>query len=441
MNQIINQIYHIIILLLFASLVGTLNSCNDVADDPNTYTLIFDSNGGSMVPSQIIMEGNKAERPVNPKKDRGIFAGWYKDSLLTKSFSFDNYIVSDLTLYAKWRKAYVMSFDADGGSLVSSDTIPEGEVATRPESPYKENSVFVDWYDKTLSIKFDFSTTLIYSDTTLYAKWLPSLTVNFVTNSSVVINPMGVLQGNTINPPISPIAPDSTFNGWYIDESCTLPFDFNSPIQQNMSLYAGWIHNQFKYNLVSGKIYITGFKEEFKDNSKVYIPDNIGGIPVTRIWDKAFYQNKIITEVVINTGVTNLHADVFRECTNLVKVTLPTTVLVGIGNYCFQGCTSLTGTFVIPDCVTGIGAGTFTQTGLSEVQISTSMASVPRAFVGCPNLKKVILKRASVTTLVASDTFGGANPDLQIFVPVNLVSAYQVANNWSNYASKIVALP
>lgn len=441
MNEIINKIYHTITMLLLVFIVIAFNSCKDVANNKNTYTLLFDSNGGSIVPSQLIIEGNKAVQPKTPKKDRSIFAGWYKDVLLTRAFSFDNYIVSDMTLYAKWRKAYILYFDTDGGSTVASDTIPEGEVAIRPEAPYKDNSVFVDWYDKTLSIKFDFSATLITSDTIIYAKWLPSLTVNFVTNSSAVVNPAGVLQGNVISAPKSPVVADSTFNGWYIDESCTLPFDFTIPIQQNMNLYAGWIQNKFTYNLVSGKIYITGFKEEFKNNDKILIPSNIGGVSVTRVFDNAFYQNTNITEVTIQPGITNLHAYVFSGCTKLTKVTLPTTILVGIGNYCFQGCSSLSGTFIIPDCVTGIGAGTFTQTGISEVQISTSMASVPRAFVGCPNLKKVILKRTSVPTLVASDTFGGADSGMQIFVPGNLVSAYQVASNWSNYASKIVALP
>lgn len=35
--------------------------------------------------------------------------------------------------------------------------------------------------------------------------------------------------------------PITVFSGWYLDKACTQPFDFNQPIHNNLTLYAGWV--------------------------------------------------------------------------------------------------------------------------------------------------------------------------------------------------------
>ncbi len=69
-----------------------------------TYSVVFNSNGGSTVATQTIESGKCAKKPVNPTRSGYTFAGWYADSLLTLSFNFSSAITANVTLYAKWTK-------------------------------------------------------------------------------------------------------------------------------------------------------------------------------------------------------------------------------------------------------------------------------------------------------------------------------------------------
>lgn len=187
---------------------------------------------------------------------------------------------------------------------------------------------------------------------------------------------------------------------------------------------------------------ISGLKPEYIDIPFIYVPSTIEGISIKRIYDAAFKENENIEEFAIADGsFTTFHPSVFQGCLNLKRINFPTTKFA-IGNYCFQGCSGLTGTLIIPDCVTTIGGGVFTQcTNIEEIQISENMATITRSFVGMRNLKKIVLKRSSVPVLVAEDAFGGASRNLKIHVPANILSEYKVAQNWETYADKFEPLP
>lgn len=70
----------------------------------NVYTVTFDTNGGSAVASQTVEEGAKPVRPEDPTKDGFTFIGWYTDKDFTAEFDFDEPIVADTTVYARWEK-------------------------------------------------------------------------------------------------------------------------------------------------------------------------------------------------------------------------------------------------------------------------------------------------------------------------------------------------
>ena len=67
-----------------------------------------------------------------------------------------------------------VTFDTNGGSLISTQTITKGEKATRPlNNPTKDGYKFDDWYtNDAYETKFDFSNSTIISDTTIYAKFI-----------------------------------------------------------------------------------------------------------------------------------------------------------------------------------------------------------------------------------------------------------------------------
>ena len=67
-----------------------------------SYTVTFNSNGGSSVSSISVASGNKLTKPVDPTKEGFTFAGWYTDAALINAYDFDKNVTVAFTLYAKW---------------------------------------------------------------------------------------------------------------------------------------------------------------------------------------------------------------------------------------------------------------------------------------------------------------------------------------------------
>ena len=71
---------------------------------PTTYTVTFNSNGGTTVSSITgISSGSKITAPTAPTKSGFTFENWYKEASLTNVWNFStDTVTSNLTLYAKW---------------------------------------------------------------------------------------------------------------------------------------------------------------------------------------------------------------------------------------------------------------------------------------------------------------------------------------------------
>ena len=68
----------------------------------DTFTVAFNSNGGSTVPGQSVVAGGTATKPADPTLPGYNFAGWYSDAGLTTIFNFATPITGTITLYARW---------------------------------------------------------------------------------------------------------------------------------------------------------------------------------------------------------------------------------------------------------------------------------------------------------------------------------------------------
>lgn len=168
--------------LFIASLCAVVlgNSCSEEASDPTTvtYTVTFDTDGGTSIASQTVEEGECATQPSDPTKENYTFAGWYENAACTTEWSFSTPITSDTTIYAKWEteapvQTYTVTFDTDGGSSVASQTVEQGGLVTKPSNPTKENYTFAAWYtDTTYVAEWDFDTRTITENTTIYATWV-----------------------------------------------------------------------------------------------------------------------------------------------------------------------------------------------------------------------------------------------------------------------------
>ena len=119
--------------LLLVSLLFSFSSCSGGTNYVGTgggtsgtsYTVTFETDGGSAVDSQTVAAGETAKEPEAPKKGDYKFGGWYSDSGLTTPFSFDTAIKKDITLYAKWTEKAVIQ----AGSISYATTAVKKTIA------------------------------------------------------------------------------------------------------------------------------------------------------------------------------------------------------------------------------------------------------------------------------------------------------------------------
>ncbi len=153
-----------------------------------TYTVTFNTDGGSKVSSVKVNENEKVTKPTNPTKKGYKFLGWY---LNNKSYNFSTKVTSDITLKAKWEKVktddqkeetvvvktYTVTFNSDGGSKVSSATVNENTKVSKPANPTKDKYKFLGWYLD--GVEYDFSKA-VTKNITLTAKWEYVPTISYL---------------------------------------------------------------------------------------------------------------------------------------------------------------------------------------------------------------------------------------------------------------------
>jgi uncharacterized repeat protein (TIGR02543 family) len=93
-----------------------------------TYTVTFNSDGGSAVPTQTVNSGGTATRPTDPTKTGNTFVDWYGEPGLTNVYDFGTAVTGNITLHAKWNASTpptptpitvtgTVKLDGDGGGL------------------------------------------------------------------------------------------------------------------------------------------------------------------------------------------------------------------------------------------------------------------------------------------------------------------------------------
>ncbi len=74
----------------------------DESEEIATYTISFETNGGSTISAFKVESGSKITQPTDPTKDGYSFDNWYSDTALTQRFDFALLIIEDITIYARW---------------------------------------------------------------------------------------------------------------------------------------------------------------------------------------------------------------------------------------------------------------------------------------------------------------------------------------------------
>ena len=158
----------------------------------------------------------------------------------------------------------------------------------------------------------------------------------------------------------------------------------------------------------------------FGSDSKVDIPAELGGKPVTSIGVYAFWNCRSLTKVTIPEGVTSIGDCAFQSCISLTEVNIPKSVET-IGDEAFETCDSLT-EVTIPEGVTSIGVYAFQFcNSLPEVTIPEGVTSIGDcAFHGCRSLTEVTISEG--VTSIGETTFAGCRSLTEVTIPKSVTS-------------------
>lgn len=167
-----------LLLALACGLGIALAGCGEVEKQPSTYTVTFETHGGTALDPVQWTEGTTLTVET-PKKARYTFAGWYYDDPPTEEADLSAlHAEGDFTLYAKWDyvpQTYPVTFETHGGSGVSQTTWTEGE-ALGAQPPARNGYTFAGWYfDADYEKEADPSELAVQPEgtaaLTLHAKW------------------------------------------------------------------------------------------------------------------------------------------------------------------------------------------------------------------------------------------------------------------------------
>ena len=114
-----------------------------------TFTVTFDSAGGTPVSAQNVAENATAVRPADPVRSGFTFKYWTLDGV--SEYNFASPITGDMILTAVWEETiipvtyFTVTFDSAGGTSVAAQNVAENSSAVRPADPVRNGFTFSYW--------------------------------------------------------------------------------------------------------------------------------------------------------------------------------------------------------------------------------------------------------------------------------------------------------
>lgn len=229
----------------------------------NTYTVTFETNGGSAINPVTVRHGNAVARPADPTKDKYTFIGWYADPEFTEEYDFATVLEADKTIYAKFE----LTSTPIGDIYVRYDVLhikqlPDGtydlaNAEVEHLSAKKDTTVTAVIKDYRATHHVNVNRTLskltgtaiqpymgvdgkpVYTILSVYYD-LDFHTLTFDTMGGSKIAPETVRHGLTVAKPKDPVNGGYIFDGWYTDKTFRYRYDFSTPLTEDITIYAKW---------------------------------------------------------------------------------------------------------------------------------------------------------------------------------------------------------
>ena len=353
------------------SFFGTLTG-NEIQGDLYR-TVTFDSDGGSAVAPQQVLQGQKVQRPADPIKDGHTFIGWYNKADLQyinlPEWNFDYPVFENMELAAQWMEARPISTDP----VAYLDENGQTKYCTAYTVLTSEtNASILDYDDKWYDLPAGWY--VVEGDVTITPRLDTHGAVNLIlTNGSHLTAEWGidVKVGDTFT-----VYAQSTDEGTMGRLTACLPADFNLDRMVHYSVWpysgmagigssARWRAGNDGIRESEGTIIING------GNIRAKGQDNASAIGGTRASDIEFrytdrgevYNRRQGGSITINGGIVRTEPFALPEGNPLAV----TSVGIGTCHYGYGGSVTINGGTVIAeaanDAITTGHGGTITING------------------------------------------------------------------------------
>jgi len=199
------------------------------------YTVTFDLNGGVATEDFLATVEVPAGSYLNltePTKEGYTFVGWYTgDAISDGIVSTTTSIRSDMSLKARWQiNSFTVKFLDKDENLLKQETVEYRASATAPQVPLYNHFRFSKW-------DVDFSS--VISDLSVRALYVPNTyTLSYNTDGGTEFTDEVYYVGEIPLQPQNPIKDTYFFMGWYLDQDFTVPYDFETGLEADTTLYA-----------------------------------------------------------------------------------------------------------------------------------------------------------------------------------------------------------
>ena len=193
-------------------------------------------------------------------------------------------------------------------------------------------------------------------------------------------------------------------------------------------------------SLLDGKHTESYFTKEAKDDINRMLGRGGNGGDETLIG----FIEQTLTDVIIPDGVKIIGGGNFSGWENLESVIIPEGV-TKIDNACFCDCDNLS-SVILPNSLEIIGYSTFNRSNIKSIVIPQNVRGLyPFAFAYITTLTSVtILATMPPTLTVLPDNYYSQfyeSNNAIFYVPTECVDTYKSCVGWSNFASRIQAIP